>query len=87
MISLSLAILQIGGPVDLMVARQKIHPGMIHAGKTVTVICENTSFRLVIDGDTITVVPRTTSSEVHRYKANATHRRSQPGATEPKAVI
>jgi hypothetical protein len=86
-----------GGPITvqrrvssrggIMVARQKIQAGMIHAGKTVTVICENSSFRLVIDGDTIAVVPRTTSSEVHRYKANATHRRSQPGATQPKAVI
>lgn len=70
-----------------MAARQKIHPGMIHAGKTVTVICQDNSFRLVIDGDIIAVVPRTTSSEVHRYKASATHRRSQPGATQPKAVI
>jgi len=57
----------------LMVARQKIQAGMIHAGKTATVICENSHFRLVIDGETIAVVPRTTTSEVHRYKANATH--------------
>jgi len=46
---------------------------MIHAGKTATVICENSHFRLVIDGETIAGVPRTTTSEVHRYKANATH--------------
>ncbi len=54
----------------IMVARQKIQAGMIHAGKTVTVICHN-SFRLVIDGETAAVVPRTTTCEVHRYKANA----------------
>ena len=30
---------------------------------------------LVIDGETVAVVPRTTTSEVHRYKANATHKR------------
>jgi len=70
---------QPGGPVTvqrrvssrggLMVARQKIHAGMIHAGKTATVICENTRFRVVIDGETAAVVPRTTTSEVHRYKA------------------
>lgn len=41
----------------LMVARQKIHAGMIHAGKTATVICENTCFRVVIDGETAAVVP------------------------------
>jgi len=82
-----------GGPVTvqrrvssrggIMVARQKIQAGLIHAGKTATVICGDSSFRLVIDGDTIAVVPRTTSSEVHRYKANATHKRSLP---QSKAV-
>jgi transposase InsO family protein len=77
---------QPGGPITvqrrvssrggLMVARQKIHAGMIHAGKTATVICENTHFRVVIDGETAAVVPRTTTSEVHRYKVNATHQRA-----------
>ena len=82
---------QPGGPVTvqrrvssrggLMVARQKIHAGMIHAGKTATVICENNHFRVVIDGETAAVVPRTTTSEVHRYKAHATDKRSQPRLT------
>jgi transposase InsO family protein len=82
---------QPGGPITvqrrvssrggLMVARQKIHAGMIHAGKTATVICENNHFRVVIDGETAAVVPRTTTSEVHRYKANATDKRSQPRPT------
>ncbi len=77
---------QPGGPITvqrrvscrgaLMVARQKIHAGMIHAGKTATVICENNHFRVVIDGETAAVVPRTTTSEVHRYKANATDKRT-----------
>ena len=77
---------QPGGPITvqrrvssrggLMVARQKIHAGMIHAGKTATVICENNYFRVVIEGETAAVVPRTTTSEVHRYKANATDKRT-----------
>jgi hypothetical protein len=77
-----------GGPITvqrrvssrggLMVARQKIHAAMIHAGKIATVICDNTCFRIVIDGETAAVVPRTTTSEVHRYKANATDKRSRP---------
>jgi len=48
---------------------------MTHAGKIVTVVTENNSFRLVngIGGDTVTVVPRTTSYEINRYKAHATH--------------
>ena len=82
---------QPGGPITvqrrvssrggLMVARQKIHAGMIHAGKTATVICENNHFRVVIDGETAAVVPRTTTSEVHRYKANATDKRTQTRLT------
>ena len=77
---------QPGGPITvqrrvssrggLMVARQKIHAGMIHAGKTAAVICENNHFRVVIDGETAAVVPRTTTSDVHRYKANATDKRT-----------
>jgi transposase InsO family protein len=75
-----------GGPITVqrrvscrgafMVARQKIHAGMIHAGKTATVICENNHFRVVIDGETAAVVPRTTTSDIHRYKANATDKRT-----------
>jgi hypothetical protein len=66
-----------------MVARQKIHAGMIHARKTATVICENNHFQVVIDGETAAVVPRTTTSEVHRYKANAaTHARTPADPTQ-----
>jgi integrase-like protein len=80
-----------GGPITvqrrvscrgaLMVARQTIHAGMIHAGKIATVICENNHFRVVIDGETAAVVPRTTTSEIHRYKANATDKRTQARLT------
>jgi hypothetical protein len=56
----------------IMVARQKIQAGMSYAGKIVTVVCEDSSFRLVIDGETVRVVPGTTGQEVGRYKASAT---------------
>ena len=59
----------------IQVAHQRIQVGMTHAGKIVTVVTENNSFRLVIDGDTVAVVPRTTSREIGRYKAYATHPR------------
>jgi hypothetical protein len=58
-----------------MAAGQKIQAGMTR-GQTATVICETHHFRVVIDGETAAVVPRTTTSEVHRYKANATYQRS-----------
>jgi hypothetical protein len=57
----------------IQVARQRIQVGMTHAGKIVTVVTETSSFRLVIDGETVGVVPRATSHEIGRYKAYATH--------------
>ncbi len=61
---------------SLMVARQEIHAGIIHAGKTATIICENNHFQVIIDGETAAMVPRTTISDIHRYKANAADKRS-----------
>jgi hypothetical protein len=59
----------------IQVARQRIQVGMAHAGKIVTVVCQNNSFRLIIDGETIGAVPRTTSRRIDRYKAYATRPR------------
>ena len=59
----------------IMVATQKIQVGLIHAGKIVTVTAGDHSFRLVIDGQAVGVVPRTTAREIHRYKAYAAHPR------------
>jgi transposase InsO family protein len=60
----------------IMVATQKIQVGLVHAGKTVTVIAEDHVFRLMVDGQEAGVVPRTTASEIHRYKAYATQQAS-----------
>jgi len=59
----------------IQVARQRIQVGMTHAGKIVTVVTENNTFRLIIDSETVGVVPRTTSREIDRFKAHATHPR------------
>ena len=59
----------------IMVATQKIQVGLIHAGKIVTVAAGDHAFRLIIDGQVVGVVPRTTTSEIHRYKAYAAHPR------------
>ena len=56
---------------QIMVATQRIHVGMIHARKIVTVTADDHSVQLDIDGETVAVVPRTTSREIHRYKAAA----------------
>jgi hypothetical protein len=55
----------------------RIQIGMTHAGKTITVIPDSNSFRVVIDGETAVIVPRTTSTEIDRYKAHATRTRKQ----------
>jgi transposase InsO family protein len=59
----------------IMVATQKIQVGLIHAGKIVTVTAGDHAFRLAVDGQAVGVVPRTTTSEIHRYKAYAAHPR------------
>jgi hypothetical protein len=61
-----------------MVATQRIQVGMSHARKIVTVIADDHSFRLDIDGETVATVPRTTSRKIHRYKAYATKRGTRP---------
>ncbi len=66
---------RVSGRGGIQVARQRIHVGMTHAGKIVTVVTENNSFRLVIAGETVCAVPRTTSREIDRYKAYSTHPR------------
>jgi hypothetical protein len=45
---------------------------VIRAGKAVTVLAGDDTFRLVIDGETVAVASRAASSEIHRYKAYAT---------------
>jgi hypothetical protein len=45
---------------------------MIRARKTVTVTASDSSFHISLDGETISLVPRTTTREIHRYKAYAT---------------
>ena len=59
---------------SIMVAKQKIHVGMIHARKTVTVTADSDRFTVVTGGETIAVVPRTTTREINRYKAYATQK-------------
>jgi len=60
-----------------MVVTQRIHVGMIHARKIVTTTVSDHSFQLDIDGESVGTVPRTTSTEIHRYKAYATWHATQ----------
>jgi transposase InsO family protein len=69
-----------GGPVrvqrrvscrgGIQVCRQRVHVGLPHAGKTVTVEVDDTSFRILDQHETmLAVVPRTNTEEVTRFKA------------------
>jgi hypothetical protein len=57
---------------QIAVGTQRIQVGMIHVRKVVTVTVDGHSLRVDIDGETVAIVPRTTSREIHRYKAYAT---------------
>ena len=59
---------------SIMVAALRIQVGMILAGKIVTVIAGDHAFRLLVDGETVGTVPRTTTRDIHRYKVYATQR-------------
>ena len=56
---------------QIMVATQRIHVGIIHARKIVSVAAEDHSYRITLNEETIALVPRTTGNEIHRNKASA----------------
>jgi len=58
-----------------MVAIQRIQVGMIHGRKIVTVTVSDHSSQPGIDSETVGPVPRTSTSEIHRYQAYATRPR------------
>lgn len=62
---------RISADTALRLARyaQRIQAGMIHARKIVTVTADDRSLRLDANGETVAIVPRTTTREIHRYKA------------------
>jgi Integrase core domain len=53
----------------IMVAKQRIHVGIQHAGKTVTVEVDDHTFTVQHGPDTLLVVGRTSRKEVARFKA------------------
>jgi len=57
----------------IQVARQRIHAGLPHAGRTVTIELGDTTLR-VIDGNSelLTTVPRNSTGEISRFKAYGT---------------
>jgi hypothetical protein len=54
----------------LMVAGIKIHLGHVHRGKVVTVVIEDSQFRILHDGTQLAACPRTVVKEVTRRSAS-----------------
>jgi len=55
----------------VMVARQQIRVGRTHAGKTVTIVVEDTHLRVLHNGEEMSLHPRTTHRPVTRFRAYA----------------
>jgi hypothetical protein len=53
---------------SLTVARQRIHVGMVHAGRTVTVESADHTFRVYDGEELLTEVPRTATLPIARFK-------------------
>lgn len=58
---------------SIMVATHRIQVSMIHASKAITATADDRAYLLDIDGEIVATVPRTTSSEIHRYKGPTQH--------------
>jgi hypothetical protein len=68
-----------GGPIHVerrvgrdgvvMVTRQSLRIGRAHAGKLVTIVVEDTHFRVLRDGEELSLHPRTTNQPVTRFTA------------------
>jgi ribosomal 50S subunit-recycling heat shock protein len=64
------------------VARQRIHVGMVHAGRTVAVETGDTTFR-VYDGDELlTEIARTTTRPIARFKVRKPEPPRRPERTQ-----
>lgn len=55
----------------VMVTRQQIQVGRTHAGKTVTILVEDTHLRVLHNGEELSVHPRTNNQPVTRFRAYA----------------
>jgi hypothetical protein len=59
----------------LVVAKQRIHVGIVHAGRTLNVEAADSTWRIYDDHDLVAEVARTTTKPIARYKVH------KPGTT------
>jgi len=63
----------------VVVTRQRIHVGMVHAGRTVTVEAADHTFRVYADEELLAEVARTTTKTIARFKV----RKPEPARRRP----
>jgi hypothetical protein len=60
-----------------MVTRQRLRVGRTHAGKTVTILIEDTPLRLLHNGEELSLHRRTSTQPVTRFRPYAPRRTSR----------
>ncbi|SNT53475.1 Integrase core domain-containing protein [Streptosporangium subroseum] len=60
----------VAGNGNLMVAGCKLQIGQVHRGKVVTIVLKDTRFRVLFEGEELSVHPRTLIKEVNRLRAS-----------------
>jgi hypothetical protein len=75
-----------GTPV---VAKQRIHVGIVHAGRTLTVEAADTTWRIYDGAELLTEVGRTSTRPIARFKVASLNRRvgRPPDVAEPDSVL
>jgi hypothetical protein len=67
----------------LVVAKQRIHVGIVHAGRTLTVEAADTTWRIYDEDGLVAEVARITTKPVARFKVHKPEpprvRRAEPG--------
>jgi len=68
----------------LVIARQRIHVGMIHAGRTLTVEDADHTFRIYDDAEVLAEVARTTTRPIARFKVRKPEPSRQNAVLRPE---
>ena len=71
-------------PTDgvVMVNRQRLRVGRVHAGKTVTIAVEDTHYRVLDNDEELSAHPRTNHNPIRTTKAPAPRRQAAPTSTK-----
>jgi hypothetical protein len=72
-----------GGPAAQVVAKQRIHVGIVHAGRTLTVETGDATWRIYDEDHLVAEVARTTTKSVARFKVHKPEPPRRPQTAGP----